>query len=187
MRQRIPALALPVLLAVAAGLSGCVTIMDESTQMQQREDMLLLQEKLSKLEGRVETVEMEVERMQGGVDSLRSQAAGQGEVRTIQSRLDQLEAGLRTVEAAREKDRQEIIDKLSAQIAKIVRPSSSGTARRQTTRSASETGYEHVVQSGETLSEIASAYGVTIKAILDNNEIGDPNRLRVGQKLFIPE
>ena len=26
-----------------------------------------------------------------------------------------------------------------------------------------------------------------VKVILDNNEIGDPNRLRVGQKLFIPE
>lgn len=181
-------LAFPALLAVMAGLSGCVTLVDESTQMQQREDMLMLQEKLNKIEGRVETVEMEVERMQGGVDSLRSTAARQGEVRSVQSRLDQVEAGLRTVEAAREKDKQEIIDKLSAQIAKIVRtPPSSGAARRQTTRSASDTGYEHVVQSGETLSEIASAYGVTVKVILDNNEIGDPNRLRVGQKLFIPE
>ena len=43
------------------------------------------------------------------------------------------------------------------------------------------------MQAGESLSAIASAYGVTIKTILDNNEIKDPNRLRVGQKLFIPE
>ena len=53
--------------------------------------------------------------------------------------------------------------------------------------SGAQTGYEHEVKAGESLSAIASTYGVTIKTIIDNNDIKDPNKLRVGQKLFIPE
>ncbi|QHI70901.1 LysM peptidoglycan-binding domain-containing protein [Tichowtungia aerotolerans] len=52
---------------------------------------------------------------------------------------------------------------------------------------AGATGYEHVVQRGETLSAIAKAYNVTAKAIIEANKIKNPNRLSVGQKLFIPE
>ena len=48
-------------------------------------------------------------------------------------------------------------------------------------------GYEHVVKSGETLSQIATQYGVTVQVIVDANELADPNALRVGQKLFIPQ
>ena len=48
-------------------------------------------------------------------------------------------------------------------------------------------GYEHVVRSGETLSVIARQYGVTVQAIVEANELADPNTLRTGQKLFIPQ
>jgi LysM repeat protein len=44
----------------------------------------------------------------------------------------------------------------------------------------------HIVQSGETLSHIAGRYGVTIEALSIRNDIEDPRRLRVGQKLVIP-
>ncbi len=48
-------------------------------------------------------------------------------------------------------------------------------------------GYEHVVRSGETLSVIARQYGVTVQAIVEANNLADPNTLRLGQKLFIPQ
>jgi len=44
----------------------------------------------------------------------------------------------------------------------------------------------HRVSSGETLSLIASRYGVTIKAISDTNNIRNINRLKIGQDLIIP-
>ena len=97
------------------------------------------------------------------------------------------------MDAARERDKQEIVDKLSSKITQIVgsSKSSGSSARKQSAKksssSSSQTGYEHEVQAGETLSAIAAAYGVTSKVILDNNDIKDPNRLRVGQKLFIPD
>jgi len=44
----------------------------------------------------------------------------------------------------------------------------------------------HVVQWGETISVIASRYGVTIEAILVANGLADPNFIYVGQRLTIP-
>jgi LysM repeat protein/beta-lactamase class A len=56
--------------------------------------------------------------------------------------------------------------------------------------SASSTGAsntsEYVVQSGDTLSGIAKAAGVSLKALLEANELADPDRLKVGQKLTVP-
>lgn len=44
----------------------------------------------------------------------------------------------------------------------------------------------HVVKSGETLSKIAQAYGVSALEIVDANQVPDPNRLVIGQTLVIP-
>ena len=44
----------------------------------------------------------------------------------------------------------------------------------------------HVVQWGETISIIASRYGVTVEAILVLNGLSDPNFVYVGQRLVIP-
>ena len=45
----------------------------------------------------------------------------------------------------------------------------------------------HVVQAGETLGHIAQKYKVPRSEILRVNSMGDPNRIRVGQKINIPE
>jgi formylglycine-generating enzyme required for sulfatase activity len=44
----------------------------------------------------------------------------------------------------------------------------------------------HVVQEGETLSEIAKQYGVTVEALQEVNDISDPTRLQIDQELIIP-
>lgn len=46
--------------------------------------------------------------------------------------------------------------------------------------------YTHTIRSGETLSDIARAYGIDIDTILAANSIPDPNRIRVGETLSIP-
>lgn len=47
-------------------------------------------------------------------------------------------------------------------------------------------GGTHVVQAGQSLSSIASRYGVSAASIAKANGISDPNRIRVGQTLTIP-
>lgn len=47
-------------------------------------------------------------------------------------------------------------------------------------------GVYHIVGSGQTLYRIAKTYNVDIQEIIRINHIQDPNRLGVGQELFIP-
>jgi LysM repeat protein len=44
----------------------------------------------------------------------------------------------------------------------------------------------HVVQSGETLGEIAKGYEVPVQAIVDTNGLTNPNSITTGQELLIP-
>lgn len=45
----------------------------------------------------------------------------------------------------------------------------------------------HTVRIGETLSEIAAAYGVTTAELMALNNITNPNQIRIGQELVLPE
>ena len=49
-----------------------------------------------------------------------------------------------------------------------------------------QTGGEHTVASGETLAAIGRQYNVSANTLMTANNISDPTRLRVGQKLTIP-
>jgi LysM repeat protein len=54
-----------------------------------------------------------------------------------------------------------------------------------------EKGFEHEVKSGQTLSAIIQAYRdqgvkVTLKQVLDANPTLKPERMKAGQKIFIP-
>ena len=44
----------------------------------------------------------------------------------------------------------------------------------------------HVVKAGDTVSELAATYGVTMQAIIDANSLENPNNLSIGQELIIP-
>jgi LysM repeat protein len=45
---------------------------------------------------------------------------------------------------------------------------------------------EYTVQAGDTLSGIAQEFGVTVEAIVEANEIADPNLIMPGETLIIP-
>lgn len=45
----------------------------------------------------------------------------------------------------------------------------------------------HIVQSGESLGTIATQYGVSVNAIIEANNITNPNVIRVGDSLIIPQ
>jgi LysM repeat protein len=49
------------------------------------------------------------------------------------------------------------------------------------------TGEIYTVKAGDSLSVIAAQFGVTVKALTDANNLVDPNRLSIGQKLTIPK
>jgi len=77
--------------------------------------------------------------------------------------------------------RQELITQLSEKISQLMKTTAAAPTPRL------QSGYEHTVGPGETLSEIARAYKVKMSAIVEANQLSRPDNLKVGQKLFIPE
>jgi LysM repeat protein len=64
---------------------------------------------------------------------------------------------------------------------------SGATAEPSATATAQPDGTQlYVVRSGDSLSVIASRFGVTVRAIMDANGLTDPDRLSLGQELIIP-
>ncbi len=63
---------------------------------------------------------------------------------------------------------------------------SSSSGRASSGSAQSGDYYEYEVQSGQTLSEIARAFGCTVKEIMQASGIQDAAKIRVGQKIYIP-
>ena len=178
---------------LAALLSGCAGFWDDPgrTVQQQREDELLREERERRLAGRIETLELEVAALRRELDQARRGAdtVVQTRVRAIEEKIAALEQRWRDSEAAREKDRREIVEVLSKRMAELLQTSgaSSGRMASAPRRSPNRSGWEHEVKPGESLSTIAAAYGARVADIVEANQLRDADRIRVGQKLFIPE
>jgi LysM repeat protein len=68
-------------------------------------------------------------------------------------------------------------------------PVHDGAAPTFTTRNTmplSGRAYVHVVREGETLASIASAYGTSLRRILELNKIADARQVKAGQRLIVP-
>ena len=75
--------------------------------------------------------------------------------------------------------------KAAAASAATANRGAAATAPASTARTGS--GYEHKVERGQTLSEIARGYGKSVESIMKANKITNPSSIRVGQTLFIPD
>jgi LysM repeat protein len=60
-------------------------------------------------------------------------------------------------------------------------------AKAPTAQSSASSGTTHEVQSGETLTRIASKYAVSVAALQEANAIDDPTKIRIGTLLVIPQ
>lgn len=179
--------------------AGCTTYGDWRTQqdLQAQEDQRLQEERDNRLRGELERLALENQSLRDDLDLLRRQMGewSQTQGRAAQGQTDDFARRLAALEAARTKDRQELLDALSKRMADLLagsRGSSSGGARRPAGGGSSGgarggVGYEHEVKPGETLSAIAQAYGVSVKDIMAENNLRDAALVRAGQKLFIPK
>jgi LysM repeat protein len=165
-------------------LPGCATYEGANTATQEREDLLVMREDINRCNDRLKTMEIEQQRILNEIQQLRAQ----GQDENTKAKLDEMERRITALDAARASDRQAIIDQLSGNVAKMMGgTATSKTAPKKAATSASDTGYEHVVKEGETLSAIATAYKVKPSAIIEANSLKNPDNLRKGQKLFIPQ
>lgn len=69
----------------------------------------------------------------------------------------------------------------------LIIPDKDGTvAPAVTPDKPAESGKTHVVKKGETLGGIARKYGTTVSALQKLNNIKDPSKIRIGQKIKLP-
>ncbi len=166
-------LILPALLI----LSGCETLQTpqqrQQTQARQQAATRMADEQLHRLKGQVESIEMENARLAQELQQLRS------DVRALNQQYGQVNSSMRSLEAQRSRDKQDVVDQVSKRVGSLIKKQTAAAPRRSS-------GREHIVESGHTLSAIASAYGTTVKAIKQANKLKS-DQIYVGQKLFIPE
>jgi LysM repeat protein len=167
----------PVLMFCAAAvLSGCETLQTPQQRKQSaaREQAAsrMTEEKIYRLQGQVESVEMENARLLKELQQVRS------EVRSYNQKISQLNSSMASLEAKQARETKEVIRQVESLLKKSVasRPS----------RPSRGSGHEHVVESGHTLSAIAQVYGTSVSAIKRANNLKSDS-IYVGQKLFIPE
>lgn len=173
--------------------TGCVATSGGSADLReahQQQDAALIQEKLRRVEGDLESLNMQLENMRGDLQRIQANRAHATSAQddAMRANLSSVESRIQNLEAQREKDRREIVETVSRTVAEMMNRAAPAPTRSQGgTPGPSGYGYEHVVQAGETLSRIAQAYGTTVSAIKAANNIQNPDMLIVGATLVIPE
>ena len=184
---------LPLSASLAFVGAGCVTTQDvQGPPPASQADVGYLREEIRRLHARIEASDAEVGRLLAETSSARASQpsfASASQVQSLQTQIDDLQRQIRALDAARAQDRRDITDDVAKRVAEIVassRPSAPARAPAAA-RPATQSGYEHVVQPGESLSKIAAAYKVRVNAIVEANNLRNADSIFVGQKLFIPD
>lgn len=172
-----------LLVTSTAILSGCTTPRRQQQAVQTNTDIESLQMRMEQIRERLSATEDRQDRLSRDIEELRRQIADSS--RDHNARLTELSGKLDQVNAARAKDRELIVEQISTKMAATLKQHQAQARPRFS--SGSQTGYEHVVKEGQTLSEIAAAYGVKAGVIARANNLPNLNTIRVGQKLFIPD
>lgn len=157
------ALAAAALLAAAAPAQRAVG----SAYAQQAQALRELQYQVQTLAARFDAIEQRQSSLAARIAALERGSGDSG--LASKDEVAALRSDLAAVRSAQGRLRDEIVEDLSARISAI--------AKRQ----------EQARAAGQTLSAIALAYKVSVKAIMQANNITDPTKLCVGQTLLIPD
>ena len=138
----------------------------------------------------------EMQRVSGQVDVLQSNLndiqrrvgalEGGGDSRGIRQELDALKQSIAELRREMQGMRGEIVRDLSGKMVQIQKQMQPPAPKPTTTKVVIGPHQEYTVQSGDTLSLIAQAFGTTVSKIKEMNGLKNDN-LRVGQKLNLPK
>jgi len=155
-------------------------VLNERRQVETRREVELenLKTEVRRLQEQVDGLAGAQQRVYEELDGLRE--SGRSRRRETEDKMRGLEDSVKAVASSSRRIREEVVGDISKKL--------EGVLGSQRSRGAGgQAGYEHVVQAGETLSEIAAAYKVSVSVIVGANGLKDPDAIRVGQTLFIPE
>ena len=193
-----PAIAMVVLFSGCGTMySGFGTYDQERQERQYQRDQTRLREQMAQrqlqqnadsalsaardAETRIRYLEQRLERLEATSRNVSSYAS-LADIDALRRENESLRAQLAETRASQESMRAEIISNVQSLLKE--QQNRAATAPKAVAQSLS--GYEHKVESGQTLSAIAKAYGVSVKKIKDANNLTS-DAIRVGQVLFIPD
>lgn len=169
-----------VILTVAALGVGLATAQEQGSQkfMQQQayNEMQRVASQVDVLQSNQEELATrlsKVERSKNEVDALKA------EIAALRSSLEQLRREVSN-------QRGEIVKDLSGRISKITAAQGGGSSSRRSAPVVTGPHIEYTVESGDTLSLIAEAFGTSVSKIKEMNGLKNDN-LRIGQKLKVPK
>jgi TolA-binding protein len=180
-----------------------------AAQREQEENVKRLTATVQEVQEAQQKQQERISGLVGEVDKLRTEVAKANNNAATQDSLKRLSDQILDVDKARIADNKKVYEAL-AELKKLildrptpppVRPQSftppstangSDTARPTPPANVSDVGFEYQVQSGDTLGHIVTAYQkqgikVTQKQVIDANPNVNWNKLRIGQKVFIPK
>ena len=165
---------------------GLLTVNDNLVAMsefekKQEERIARIQEQF---QGQLKVVVEEVGRENQELS--RALAAARADLEVTRQDLSGVRQGLLELQ----RPMQQIADQLAAVQTQVQEIGKRQEAQRKAApaRGGGSGGAEHhTVRAGETLTGIAARYGVSVRALLDRNQLADADSLREGQKLAIPE
>ncbi len=193
-------------LLLATAVSGCVT-MDSSTETsRQNLEITNLKASVESLDRAVRDSDAALQKILQDLESIK------GTSRADSQRIAELEIQAKNAAQANEQMRKDIIADLSKRMSEVMKayyqttpsrssrqsatPVSTGAVVQSEKERGSESGNtgegsqsgsrEHVVAAGQSITKIASIYGVSVNAIMSANNISNPNLIKSGQKLIIP-
>ncbi len=183
---------IPVFLFAVLTTAGCAFAQDARAVYQQQQAV----QEVGRLAHQFDLLQSNQESIVSRLVKLETANANQSDT-DIRAEIAALKASIAELRASRESLRREIVADLSKRIAAMpannppprTEPARTVPRSHQSTAAVKEeyTGahYEHIVESGHTLSSIAAAFGTTVSKIKAANNLKS-DMLRVGQKLIIP-
>ena len=156
-----------------------------------RENNQRLQSQLNDLLEAFNALKTELSKVQSEVRQLRTKLGAMNPNVVTRSDLEVLANSVREIDRKRVQDKDLILKEMKG----LLRSKPSIPKPKATD---SQKGFDHTVQSGETISAIISAYNaelkrqgttkrITLKSVLTANPNLNPRTMRIGQSLFIPD
>ena len=191
-----------VCLTLTLGLTGSIGTPSLSAQANSLETRAL-KENVNRLQSQLEDLMLSYSALKKEVDSLRTElrkvraeSAQKDPSAATRSDIENLAKTIREVDRKRSADKELILKEMKSLVRNI--PKSRPNTKPPAPTQRSQKGFEHSVQSGETISAIIAAYNdvlksqgakkrITLKSVLDANPKLNPRSIQIGQILFIPD
>ena len=153
-------------------------------------------EEVERLAAQFSLLNENVDAIAGRLSKLENRPSADKELR---EEIAVLRASIAEIKNRQNAMRKEIVDEISAKVAKLIKeqqpapppppaakPKPQPKPKPEKPQPPAGNYYEYTIEQGQTIYDVAVAYGTTVKKILDANPGINPKALRIGQKIMIP-